>query len=258
VFAPRLGAQDLGRSSSVPRLPPTPAGQKGRLARAGETVMWQSINGSPITGVIGPDGAVRPLPPRSAIAPAAAEDESIVELAKGIDAGLRRRRSGEAGGAGAPSPLRWTEVRTAASTSSSPMRSSDASSLAALGEDAAEVSGELPDEEALTRQILAEEAAKQRSRMASSSNSSLRSGGGARHNGAAASRPPSSSGNSSASRPPLSSQSAQAQPRHRVSIRFGSGETRDVASLTSGDVLRIPHEERQALLRMLQGMSTED
>lgn len=34
---------------------------KARMARPGEMITWQSINGSPICGVIGEDGVVRPV-----------------------------------------------------------------------------------------------------------------------------------------------------------------------------------------------------
>ncbi|KDN51364.1 hypothetical protein K437DRAFT_261844 [Tilletiaria anomala UBC 951] len=68
-FAPAAGSSSFGGgavggsstpSSALARGLMTPGGRP-RAARTGEHVQWMSLNGSPLTGVIGPDGRVRQL-----------------------------------------------------------------------------------------------------------------------------------------------------------------------------------------------------
>ncbi|PWN49169.1 hypothetical protein IE53DRAFT_369994 [Violaceomyces palustris] len=61
-------------------LPPTPAGGKPRVARVGERIQWKSLNGSPIVGVIGPDGFARPIQTTTANSPGDPEDEGFNPL----------------------------------------------------------------------------------------------------------------------------------------------------------------------------------
>lgn len=122
TFKPNLGADVViaERTSSIPTLPPTPANGKARTARAGESVQWLSMNGSPIIGVVAPDGTIHAMPPTIQKSPSVTrqkqksrnwqsiEDEAsdaegedledaaetsahLLELAKGID-GFKRSR----------------------------------------------------------------------------------------------------------------------------------------------------------------------
>lgn len=138
LFTPKLAGRTViaGRSSSVPALPPTPAGGQPRAARAGEQVQWTSMSGSPIIGIVAPDGTIHAMPRTIRRSPSAAKSNSrnwqpltdgsddedhqdaaetsahLLELAKGID-GFRRSRDSS----GHPSKL---DKKHAASANASP------------------------------------------------------------------------------------------------------------------------------------------
>lgn len=237
TFAPRLNPPStFRRSSRAPQLPATPNGGKPRAARAGEKIQWQSINGSPITGVIGPDGVVRPLPassarPKTKLNTASTQygddediEDSLSKLAKGLDAGYPKRKSGE-------TVEGWYE----------------SSSRLVPTSDALDDEDELPDEEALTAQVLAEES-QRRARLAS--NGSARGPPVAGGRGKMREQMPSSS--SSNGEP-----SGRPRAQQRVSIMLGDGAVRPVAKLTAEDLKQINPEERDRLFDLLKAMTLE-
>lgn len=197
TFTPRLDQTTTvaGRSNGIPRLPPTPAGGKPRAARVGEQVQWSSLNGSPIVGIIGPDGMIHAMPkavsspsrPKSKNWQPLEEDEDeyedeqdaaetsahLLELAKGIDSHRVYPGSGNTKGraraTGSPASQASMHTAQASRRATLDTESDDgdvfeeARSLplsdAGHGDDSS-----LPDEEEYTAQVLREEAAK-RARM---------------------------------------------------------------------------------------------
>lgn len=151
-------------------------------------------------------------------------------LAKGLDAGYRKRKSGE-------TVEGWYE----SSSRLVPPTTSDAHE---------DDEDELPDEEALTARVLAEES-QRRARLASS--------------GSNARGPPIAGGRGKMREAmPSSSSSAgeaqgggRARGQQRVSIMLGDGAVRPVAKLTVADLKQIDPQERDRLLDLLKTMSME-
>lgn len=232
-----------------------------------------SLNGSPITGVIGPDGVVHSLTSRtsSKAQPAAAspsrnwvslEDEAsdtsahLLELAKGLDRGSRRVSGRDS--SGGPSKA----IRAIPPTSSSSFSSNDnhdedhyrvEQALGDFGDDDDDFSS-LPDEEAYTARIMQEEE-ERRSRMASSSDgpraarsSSLSvSTTGLFLSSSSPIRKAPASGR-------LASTSASTRQQQRVSLLTGDGERHSLSKLRVEDLLAMPAAERDAMIRVLEDL----
>lgn len=275
TFAPRLEPSVIaGRSSGIPKLPPTPMGARPRAARAGEQVQWMSLNGSPITGVIGPDGVVHTLTSRtsSKAQPAVAspsrnwvslEDEAsdtsahLLELAKGIDRGSRRVSGRDS--SGGPSKA----IRAIPPTSSSSFSSNDnhdedhhrvEQALGDFGDDDDDFSS-LPDEEAYTARIMQEEE-ERRSRMASSSDG-IRAARSSSLSVSTAGLFLSSSSpirKGPASGRLASTSASTRQQQQRVSLLTGDGERHSLSKLRVEDLLAMPAAERDAMIRVLEDL----
>ncbi|PWN33817.1 uncharacterized protein FA14DRAFT_161487 [Meira miltonrushii] len=200
VFKPNLGADVViaERTSSIPTLPPTPANGKARTARRGESVQWLSMNGSPIIGVVAPDGTIHAMPRTIRQSPSVihqkqksrnwqameedvSDDEDaaetsahLLELAKGID-GFKRSRDSDG-----QSPISRTSLHTAQASRRGTLDTAESEEGESIFEEARSYPDEervlglsddddcsLPDEEAYTAQIMREEAQK-RAKMLSS------------------------------------------------------------------------------------------
>lgn len=178
-FSPRLGGQGGSMSTAAPLITRTPANNKPRTARTGEQVQWTSLNGSPIIGVVGPDGTIHAMPKTAGQSPSKAkqrnwepideddEDEHdaaetsahLLELANGLD--VRQLTVPIAQSSAAESPASQGSMHTAPGTRRQTMdlESEDGGDVfeeaRSLPDDD---TSSLPDEEAYTAQILREEA----------------------------------------------------------------------------------------------------
>lgn len=200
TFKPNLGSDVViaERTSSIPTLPPTPANGKARTARTGESVQWLSMNGSPIIGVVAPDGTIHAMPRTIRQSPSVtrqkqksrnwqameedvSDDEDaaetsahLLELAKGID-GFKRSRDSDG-----QSPISRASLHTAQASRRGTLDAAESEEGESIFEEARSYPDEerglglsdeddcsLPDEEAYTAQIMREEAQKRAKMLAS-------------------------------------------------------------------------------------------
>lgn len=209
TFKPNLGTDVViaERTSSIPTLPPTPANGKARTARTGESVQWLSMNGSPIIGVVAPDGTIHAMPRTIRQSPSVTrqkqksrnwqsmdQDESddedaaetsahLLELAKGID-GYKRSRDSDHFSSDIPasqSPISRASLHTAQASRRGTLDTAESEEGESIFEEARSYPDEdrglglsdeeddcsLPDEEAYTAQIMREEAQKRAKMLAS-------------------------------------------------------------------------------------------
>lgn len=204
TFKPNLGTDIViaERKSSIPTVPPTPANSNARTAKTGESVQWLSMNGSPIIGVVAPDGTIHAMPKTIKQSPTVTrqkqksrnwqsmnEDESddedaaetsahLIELAKGID-GFKRSRDSN-GVSANQSPISRASLHTAQASRRVTLDTAESEEGESIFEEARSYPDEerglilsdeddcsLPDEEAYTAQIMREEAQKRAKMLAS-------------------------------------------------------------------------------------------
>lgn len=147
----------------LPSRPATPkkSGRPSRLPKAGEVVRYYSVNGSPITGIVESDGRIRFVEGDEEAAELTRPNAAAATHAIPGPSKTTSKATANTSRAQPASPAPKRNSGYAYSASSTPIVFDDeARKATALSSDALDDSGELPDEAAYMRQIMAEETAR--------------------------------------------------------------------------------------------------